>query len=49
MGRSVARFLNSSARTSVHPQTHEPGEEKQDGGLNTRGGISAEKGKQNVE
>lgn len=48
-GRSAVPFLNSSARTSARPQTHEPGEKKQDGGLNVQGGIGAERGKQNVE
>lgn len=42
-GRSVARSLKSSARTSARPQTHEPGENKQDGGLNTQRGIGAQR------
>lgn len=42
-GRSAAPSLNSSARTSARRQTHEPGEKEQDGGLNTRGGVGAER------
>lgn len=42
-GRSVTPTLNSSAQTSARPQTHEPGEKKQDGGLNTHGGFGAER------
>lgn len=49
MGNLVPLFLNSSARTSARPQTHEPGEKKQDHGLNTQGGIIVERGKHNME
>lgn len=44
-GRSGVPFLNSSVHTSARPQTHEPGEKKQDDGVNTQGGNGA----QNVE
>lgn len=47
--RSGVLFLNSSARTPAHPQTHEPGErKKRDDGLSPEGETGTEGGKQNV-
>lgn len=48
-GSSAAPCPNSSARISARPQTHEPGEMRQDGGLNTREGKGAERGKESLK